>query len=123
MSNKLEAFLSQYDSTNRKTWRGKPDNLVKIANIGGNYPTVWLYKQGKTAMIAVGCRRFTIENAFTHWQSLDNVYSAWRSRSPETLEGSDSHWMRAQRAKVLGEKVLAKAARKARNLGWNTGGY
>lgn len=121
MTTAIERYLEQYNANDRKTWRGKPDNLVKIADIGGNYPSVWLYKAGKTAKVAVGCRRFTFEQAYDHWGSLDNVYSAWLNKAPNTIP--DVHQQRAARSKILSETILTRAIKRARRLGWNTGGY
>lgn len=122
MTTKIDTYLENYRLDDRKTWRGKPDNLVKVRNIGGNYPLVWLYKgAGGKAMVAVGCRRFTIEYAHTHWGSLDIVYSSWQRKAPGTL--NEAHTLRAARSKVLSDTVLAQCSRKARRLGWNTGRY
>lgn len=123
MSDKIENFLNQYSETDRKSWRGKPANLVKIAVIDDDkyYSTVFLYSERGKAMIALGCRRFTIGQAYTHWGSIHAIYDAWKNRAPDTLRYSDQQ--RAARAKAMVETVIAKAIRSARRRGWNTGGY
>lgn len=115
----LENYFGNYDSSRRRTWRDKPADVHKLPAVRG-YEGPWLYKgKGGKAMIAVGCRRFTLKEADLHWGATDRVYEDWRrSTTDNRLPGNNSD--RAARAHAIVGHVLQRAHRLAAKFGYKT---
>lgn len=118
----LENYFTNYDSAKRRTWRNKPADVHKLPGVLG-YEGPWLYKgKGGKAMIAVGCRRFTLREADLHWGATDRVYEDWR-RSTADARLPNSHQNRAARAHAIIGRVLQRANLLAEKFGYKTENY
>lgn len=116
MSNKIENFIENYNPTKRATTRNRPEGLHLLATIDGPYQRVWFYSERGKAMIALGCRRYTLKEASLHWDEAKRVYNAWRNT---TVDGRipAKYKDRSDRARDMSDTVLPFAYRRARRLG------
>lgn len=118
MSTKIDNFLD-WDGVDADGRLMKlPAGLVKVSDTisgesgGATWPAYIFRKNGRT-ILAAGCRRFTLGEAFAHWGAVRNTYDERYSHERELHENN-----RRDRAYNMVTNVIPQAKRLAKRRGW-----
>lgn len=109
---KYNAF-ERWDADGRKSWN-KPTGIERLGWAAPkedrpNGYKAYLFRQRGKAILAIGCRRYTLSEAYAHWDGI---------RSVSVSETNDRELIRKRRANYICNTVLRSAARRANDLGW-----
>lgn len=69
----------------------------------------YLFRHRGKVFLAIGCRRFTISEAYAHWNGIASVHV------PVEDTGQRKRY---RRAAYIRDSVIPRAERRARKLGW-----